>query len=164
MIFLGIDIGFDRCGFGILEFEMQTKKLSVISAGCITTNRQESIAKRLKCLTDDLNEIKHKYNPEFVSIEKLFFNRKNPTFEKVCMAKGVAMSVFASSELLEIEPKTMKKFITGSGNAGKAEIKAVLERILKIELKKIYDDTIDAIALGMYHAELKRFDLLKVNS
>jgi crossover junction endodeoxyribonuclease RuvC len=153
MIFLGIDIGYDRCGFAVLEYAKGSRNPSILSAGCITTSKEEDIFARLKSLSDDLVSIKNKYNPDYVSIEKLFFNRKNSTFEKVCMAKGVAGSIFSQCNICEVEPNTMKKYITGHGGANKKDIKIILEKILSMNLDKMYDDTIDALCLALYHCD-----------
>lgn len=160
MIFLGIDIGFDRCGFCALEYEFGQKEPVILSAGAILTDKKLSIQERLKILHRDLLEVKKKFKPEYVSIEKLFFHRKNMTFEKICMSKGVAMTVFADTVILEIEPKRVKKYITGNGNATKEEIRVLLEKIMNMDLKNIYDDTIDAVCLGLYHVDAVKLERL----
>lgn len=160
MIFLGIDIGFDRCGFCILEINFKQKKPEILSAGTITTERKLPIAERLKILQEDLVFLKKKYTPEFVCIEKLFFYRKNTTFEKICMAKGVALLTFSNAEILEIEPKAVKKFITGNGSADKQEIRRSLETIMNLDLKGILDDTLDAYILALYQIEDQRIEQL----
>ena len=135
----------------------KNKKPNILSAGCITTSRDEPIQLRLRCLSEDLNAIKQKYNPTHLSIEKLFFNRKNSTFEKICMAKGIALEIFADLEIEQIEPNKMKSYMTGNGKADKKEIKFVLEKILDRKLDKVLDDTIDAVCLALYHIDLVKF-------
>jgi crossover junction endodeoxyribonuclease RuvC len=164
MIFLGIDIGFDRCGFCVLETEDKFKNPKIITAGCITTDRSLSISKRLDTLNQDLLTLKEKYKPSFMSIEKLFFNRKNTAFEKVCMAKGIALMLFNESQILEIEPNTVKGHVIGSGRATKAQMRPILEKILSMDLSKIYDDTIDAICLGLYQVDYEKLNQQLANS
>lgn len=158
MTFLGIDIGFDRCGVSIITYDASNKRADVIFAGSILTDKQMSIGQRLGVLYEDLASIKAKYSPEFVSIEKLFFNRKNPTFEKVCMSKGIAMVLFKDCEILEVEPKTVKKVVAGNGGASKEDMRRVLQMILNKKLDHVYDDTIDAVCLALYHIEVKKLD------
>ena len=164
MIFLGIDIGFDRCGFAVLESDPKNKNPKILSAGCIVTSKEDSIFTRLKCLSEDLGSIKKKYSPDYVSIERLFFNRKNSTFEKICMAKGVAGAIFSECNICEIEPNKMKKYITGHGGADKKEIKVILEKILSMDLNKMYDDTIDAICLALFHCDFVKLENMSKRS
>lgn len=161
MVFLGIDIGYDRCGVAILDHDIKSNTTEIVFAGSILTDKKDSIAIRLKVLYDDLLTVKKKYSPEFMCIEKLFFNRKNSTFEKVCMSKGIAEMLFSEIEILEIEPKVVKSNVIGNGNATKSEIRTILEKILNRSLAKIYDDTIDAICLAKYQIEVIRVEKLQ---
>lgn len=161
MIFLGLDIGFDRCGFAVLAYDYKTRKQEILYAGSILTDKKLSIAERLKILHDDLISIKKKYQPEYMCIEKLFFNRENSTFEKVCMSKGIALMLFSDISILEVEPNRVKSVIVGNGHAKKPEIRMITEKILNRSLTKMYDDTIDAICLAMYHIEVRRVEKLQ---
>ena len=164
MTFLGIDIGFDRCGYAVLgtkggeeEGVMMRNEVEVVSAGVGGTDKGVGVEARLRVLYEDLVSLKKKYEPNYVSIEKLFFHRKNMTFEKICMAKGVAMLAFYDCEILEIEPKRMKREIIGDGNVKKSEIRPILEQLLGYSLQGVYDDTIDAVCLALYHERLVKF-------
>jgi crossover junction endodeoxyribonuclease RuvC len=161
MIFLGIDIGFDRCGIAILDHDIKKNTSEIVFAGSILTEKSQTIAQRLKVLYTDLLFVKNKYNPEYMCIEKLFFNRQNSTFEKVCMSKGVALLLFSDTEIVEVEPKRMKSIVVGNGNATKSQIKTVIEKLLARDLSKMYDDTIDAIGLAMYQIEATRLEKLQ---
>lgn len=160
MRFLGIDIGYDRCGVCVIEYDSKRNDSNIIFAGSILTNKKLSISERLKILHEDLVYIKKKYQPECMSIEKLFFNRKNMTFEKICMSKGVAMMLFSDIEILEVEPKRVKKCVVGDGNATKPEIRMVVEKVIGMELQSVLDDTIDALCLALYHCQEKRNEIL----
>lgn len=144
-LILGIDIGFGKCGYCLLE-----KEQTIISAGLIETSAKQDIQSRLIELKKDFEHLNNKFSPTHVVIEKLFFYRKNKEFEKVCMAKGVCLSTFSKSKILEIEPKVLKKLITGSGNSKKKDFRKFYIRKMNINLKNISDDTIDALALAEY--------------
>jgi crossover junction endodeoxyribonuclease RuvC len=161
MVFLGLDIGFDRCGFAVLAYDSRTRKNEILYAGSILTDKKLSIGERLKILHDDLLFIKQKYEPEYMCIEKLFFNRENSTFEKVCMSKGIAMMLFSDIQTLQVEPNKVKSTIVGNGHAKKPEIRMITEKLLNRSLAKMYDDTIDAICLALYHIEVERVENLK---
>ncbi len=145
MIILGLDIGYDRCGVCVYDSEN-----GILESCLITTNKKDSIALRLKTLREDLNHLKQKYNPNSVGIERLFFNRKNTVFEKICMSKGIALELFADCNINEIEPKKIKKELIGSGDASKQDVKNILSKLLKVDLEHYIDDVVDAIAIAVY--------------
>lgn len=163
---LGIDIGFDKCGYALLEYtegKVRSGNLQlpdIISAGYITSAKQRSISERITILFNDLSQIVKKYKPDIVGIEKLYFYRKNTVFEKVCMAKGVALLAFQKNKVkvIEMEPKLIKKYVTGNGNAEKKIVKQAVAKILKLDLKLIIDDTIDAVSIGMCAYEFDKYD------
>lgn len=160
MNFLGIDIGYDRCGVCVIDFSIDKNSFEIVFAGSIITDKKLSFKERLKILDDDLRFIKNKYNPSYMCIEKLFFNRKNMIFEKICMSKGVALLVFNDIEILEIEPKRVKNVVVGDGNATKSQIKEVLEKLLNKDLSKVLDDTLDALCLALYNIDQYKIESL----
>ncbi len=154
MIILGIDIGYDRCGFAVVDADI----MNVIDSGVILTDRELSFVKRLRVLREDMLYIQNKYLPMGVCIEKLFFYRKNKVFEKICMSKGVVLEIFADTVIYEIEPSKMKKDITGFGNATKEDIKKALSLRLGINFEDYIDDELDAISLALYGAQHTRLN------
>lgn len=146
MSILGLDIGYDRCGFAV--FSLITGDL--VEFGVIVTDQSILFKNRLKILREDLLYIKNKFKPIAISIESLFFYRKNKIFEKICMAKGVALEVFSDIDIFEIEPAKLKKIITGDGKAKKKDIRKSISLMLNHNFKSTTDDELDAIALGLY--------------
>lgn len=146
MYILGLDIGYDRCGFAVFDIDSD----NLLESGVITTDQNILFKERLRVLREDLMYIKNKFNPNALSIETLFFYRKNKVFEKICMAKGVAIEVFSDIDVFEIEPAKLKKLITGNGKAKKKDIRKSVSLILNYNFKNTTDDELDAIALGIY--------------
>jgi len=149
MITLGLDIGYDRCGFAFIE----TNGEVLLDSGIILTEKSLPINHRLNALRKDLAFLKKKYSPVALCIEKLFFHRKNTIFEKICMSKGVAMELFYESRIIEIEPKKAKREIIGRGDVTKKEVKALLGMQLSIDFTEYMDDEVDAIYLALYSAK-----------
>lgn len=149
MNILGVDIGYDRCGFAIIDSESNL----LIDSGIILTDKSLPFPERLRILREDMITIKKKYYPEAICIEKLFFYRKNQTFEKICMSKGVALELFSDILIQEVEPLKVKNKITGIGNASKEDMREILSQRLKMNFEKYVDDEIDAICLGLYMSE-----------
>lgn len=156
MVIFGLDIGYDRCGFSVIDVD--TKR--VIESGLVITEKKLDFSKRLKIIREDLLSIKNKYNPEGICVERLFFNRKNKIFEKICMSKGVVLELFSNTMIFEVEPLKVKKEMTGIGNASKDDMKKALSQRLNLNFDKYVDDEIDAICLGLYFAEHLEFQKL----
>lgn len=143
---LGIDVGYDRCGYAVIELSTA----NIINSGVIKTDALLVFKNRLRKLRHKMIYIKSRFKPKAISMELLFFYRKNKIFEKICMAKGVITEVFADLDIYEIEPAKMKKFTTGYGKAKKKDMRLSLKKMVAIDLKSKCDDEIDAIALGLY--------------
>ncbi len=149
MIVLGVDVGYDRCGFAAVD----VNTMNVVDSGIILTDKKQPFVKRLRVLREDMLYIQNKYFPVGVCIEKLFFYRRNKVFEKICMSKGVVLEIFADTVIHEIEPSKMKKGIAGFGNATKEDIKQALSFRLGINFDGYIDDELDAISLALYGAQ-----------
>ena len=63
------------------------------------------------------------------------------------MAAGITMGL----EIEEYSPKKIKQSITGNGNASKEQVSAMLNSLLKVELKDQYLDATDALAAAVCH-------------
>lgn len=148
MIVIGVDIGYDRCGIAV--YEIRQNKPVLIDAILIETDKKLEFKDRLGQLFSYLSEVKERFVPDILVVEKLFFYRKNTIFEKICMSKGVLYSVFSKQNIIEVEPRKVKKFFTGNGMAKKSDMKYIMEKFIGDKLLKKNDDVIDAIALALY--------------
>src|SRR5690242_9801045 len=99
---LGIDPGFDRTGWGVIEDA--GGKLKYIACGCIQTSAKDEYATRLQEVRDGLVELLKTHQPEVVSMEQLFFQTNVTTAMKVGMARGVAVLAVADAGLPLVEP------------------------------------------------------------
>ena len=83
MIILGIDPGIAIVGYGVVQYT--GNKFKTIDYGAITTKAHTKIDFRLNDVYDGVCELIHKYKPDAVSIEELFFNTnvKTQKFNKI---------------------------------------------------------------------------------
>ena len=70
-IILGIDPGFGRVGWGVVEYS--GGDIKHLAHGCIETNTKDSFVDRLVEIQKDLETIINKYQPEIAGVEDLFF-------------------------------------------------------------------------------------------
>lgn len=146
---LGIDPGFGRIGFGIIEGSDNDWK--VIDYGCIETDQKEEFTSRIVVLHKKLKLIIKKYNPTQSAVEDLFFYKNVKTAIKVGQARGVILLTLMQGGLPvhEFTPLQVKQSITGYGRAEKGQIQRVVKMLLKIKAKSIQDDAADALAVAL---------------
>ena len=97
MLVLGIDPGTAICGYGLVD--MTGNRLRPVFYGSILTDKDMLPELRLKKIYDDLCDIIEHFHPDFMSIEKLFFNRNVTTAIPVGQARGVALLAAANHGL-----------------------------------------------------------------
>lgn len=149
MIILGIDPGFARTGYGIVE--EKNKKLKVLDYGCLSTPAGMSFPKRLEKIHDGVSELIRKYRPEACAVEKLFFCKNAKTAIDVGQARGVVILTAAEKklEIREFTPLQVKQYITGYGKAEKQQIQKMVKLLLDLEETPKPDDAADALALAV---------------
>ena len=114
MVILGIDPGFGRIGYGIINFSNNQYK--ILEYGCITTPENSYFPKRLNKIEEDLEAIllRHK-NIDVASIEDLYFNTNTTTAIKVAQARGVILNTLSKHniDIYEYTPIQAKQAIVG---------------------------------------------------
>ncbi len=163
MIVLGIDPGFGRVGYGVIDYTKNQYK--VIEYGCISTEPNSDFPKRLKKIEQDLTEIIGKYKIDASSIEELYFNNNSKTAIKVAEARGVILNTLETNHIpiFEYTPLQAKLAIVGYGRADKQQVKTMVKRFLNLESMPKLDDTTDALAIAICHTNSCRIgDYVKV--
>jgi crossover junction endodeoxyribonuclease RuvC len=151
MIVLGIDPGFGRVGYGIIEYNKN--KYKVIEYGSITTDADMKFSKRLNKIEKDLSSVCSKYKIDVASVEKLFFNTNITTGIQVAEARGVILNTLENLniEVSEYTPLQIKQALVGYGRADKIQIKSMVKKFLNLETMPKLDDTTDALAMAICH-------------
>ncbi len=154
MRLLGIDPGFDRAGWGVIEDS--GARLSYIDCGCIQTSASDAYERRLQDVRDGIRDLIEKHKPDAVAIEQLFFQTNAKTAIKVGMARGVAVLAAADAGLPIVEPtpNQVKSGTTGQGNAEKKQVQEMVVRLLKLKEVPKPDDAADALAIAIVGAML----------
>lgn len=146
---LAIDPGYDRFGLAILE-KLGNKEVVVYST-CIETDKKSSQAERLTQIGLELENILKKHKPQKLVIEKLFFSVNKKTALGVAEVRGVALFLAQKNglQIYEFHPADVKIAITGNGKADKKAIYFMAKRLVTLPDRKMQDDEIDAICLGI---------------
>ena len=156
MVILGIDPGFARVGWGVLE--VQSSKFKVQSHGCIETSKNTESQDRLVTVYKEVCALIKKYKPDEVAIEELFFTNNAKTAFKVGEARGVIILAGAMQKIsvTSYTPLQVKIAVTGYGNADKTQVGRMIKAILKLDKMPKLDDTVDAIAVALTHSFTNR--------
>jgi len=154
-IIVGIDPGFGRCGYGVVEVTPQG--VGFIAAGCVETPRTSPQQARLGEIYSTLTRIVEKFKPDTLSIEKLFFARNTTTAVGVAESRGIALLVAHEHalKLREFAPLEVKMALTGYGRATKPQIKFMVSRLLGISHLPRQDDAVDALAIAITAAHTR---------
>ncbi len=158
MIILGIDPGYAIVGIGVLEYK--GNKFRPIEYNAITTHASEATSLRLKRIKEDIQEYLHKYKPDAVAIEELFFNNNAKTAIAVAQARGVLVAEVASSgiPIYEYTPLQIKQAVTGYGRAEKGQIQQMVKMLLNLNAIPKPDDAADALAVAICHAHSSKIN------
>jgi crossover junction endodeoxyribonuclease RuvC len=145
---LGLDPGFARTGYAIIECEKNDVK--AVAYGCIDTNAQRQYVDRLVELEDRLCSLLSRYHPTTVAVERLFFSKNAKTAIAVGQARGVLLTACAQRGLapIEIPPQAVKIAATGYGRAEKMQIQRMVRVIFHLSEIPKPDDAADALAVA----------------
>jgi len=150
-IILGIDPGTNIMGYGLIRQE--GSQLSLICSGVIQLSKFENHALKLKNIFERTLYLIDEYKPDELSIEAPFYGKNVQSMLKLGRAQGVAMAaaLFRSIPIFEYSPKKIKQSITGSGNASKEQVAAMLVNMLSFEQMPRYLDATDGLAAAVCH-------------
>ena len=148
---LGLDPGLGTTGWGLIEAD--GNRLSHIANGQIKTDSAAPLPKRLAALADQLEALLAEHRPEAAAIEEVFVNANPQSTLKLGQARGVAIMVAARSgiDVGEYAARLVKKAVVGTGSAEKAQVHAMVSRLLPAA-KIAGPDAADALAVAITHA------------
>lgn len=153
VIILGIDPGFAIVGWGVIE--SVRGRVRPIAYGAITTPAHTDLEYRLAMIEEDLTSLIEKYHPDEMAIEELFFDKNITTGIAVAEARGVILCTAYRKgvKIQEYTPMQVKQAVVGYGKAEKRQIIEMVTRLLDLPKPPKPDDTADAIAIAICHAQ-----------
>lgn len=154
MKIIGIDPGYERCGYAILE--ENSGDFSLFDFGTIRTSVGDPFLLRQSEIADDFQFLLDKYQPDLLAIEDLFFVKNVTTGMKVAHVRGVLLFLAQKFGCRVVEPKPVeiKQGFCGSGKADKKAICQMVQMMFGLENQPKIDDAADAIATGVVGARM----------
>jgi crossover junction endodeoxyribonuclease RuvC len=147
---LGVDPGLTRCGLGVVDGS-PGRPLSLVDVGVVRTSAQLALGERLVMLAGALDAWLDEHQPDAVAVERVFSQHNVRTVMGTAQASGVAVLAAARRGLPVAlhTPSEVKAAVTGSGRADKAQVAAMVTRLLKLDAHPRPADASDALALAI---------------
>lgn len=147
---LGIDPGLRRTGFGVVE--VRGSRLRYITSGIVRVPMGE-LPGRLRAILDGLGQVIAAHAPQQAAIEKVFVNANAQSTLLLGQARGAAIcaAVLHDLPLSEYTAQQVKQSVAGSGSAKKAQVQAMVRRLLALPGDPS-PDAADALACAICHA------------
>jgi crossover junction endodeoxyribonuclease RuvC len=149
---LGIDPGLTRCGLGVVEGAVG-RPLTLIDVNVLRTSSGVPVAERLVVIERGIDAWLDDYAPDAVAVERVFARSDSSTIMGTAQASGIAL-VAAARRGLPIAlhtPSEVKAAVSGNGRADKAQVGAMVTRILRLDAMPKPADAADALALAITH-------------
>nr|WP_279538881.1 crossover junction endodeoxyribonuclease RuvC [Allobranchiibius sp. GilTou38] len=149
---LGVDPGLTRCGLGVVEGGIG-EPVRMIAVGVVRTPPGDDPAERLLTLQTEIDEWLQRYAPDAVAVERVFAKANIKGIMGTAQASAVPMLAAArlGLPLAMHTPSEVKAAVTGNGRADKAQVTAMVTRILKLKVAPTPADAADALALAICH-------------
>ncbi|HIS78321.1 crossover junction endodeoxyribonuclease RuvC [Anaeromassilibacillus sp. An200] len=159
MIILGIDPGYAIVGYGIVRAECG--RYQPVHYGAITTPAGMEFGRRLELIYEETRLLFSRFQPQALSLERLYFQTNKTTAIGVAEARGVILLTAqqAGVPVFEYTPLQIKQAVTGYGQAKKPQVMEMTRRLLCLREVPKPDDTADALAMAICHGRASGSDL-----
>ena len=156
---LGIDPGLTRCGIGVVDVA-PNRRATLVYVGVVQTSPESPLADRLLAVSLGIREVLGEYRPTAMAVERVFAQHNLRTVMGTAQASGIALALGAEHGLAVglHTPSEVKAAITGYGAADKAQVGAMVARVLGLDAVPTPADAADALALAICHAWRGGFD------
>jgi crossover junction endodeoxyribonuclease RuvC len=149
---LGVDPGLTRCGLGVVDGV--PGRVALVAVGVVRTSPNADLGARLVALEREVEEWLDRHRPDAVAVERVFAQHNVRTVMGTAQAGAVAITCAARRGIPVAlhTPSEVKAAVTGSGRADKAQVGAMVTRILRLTELPRPADAADALALAICHA------------
>lgn len=145
---IGLDPG-QNLGYAVLSTDGNV--VGLIDYGVFRLNKKNknSYGKQIRILLDSLDNLFHKYNPDFVGYESIRFHKGN----SACQVYGfIKAGIEDACEIFCVRcdsmvPSTIRKVVFSDGHAKKLYVRKELENLFDVKFNNT--DESDAVACGI---------------
>ena len=146
---LGVDPGLTRCGLGVVDG--RPGRAVLVAVGVATTPASDALGDRLVALERVFERWLDLHQPDAVAVERVFSQANVRTVMGTAQAGAVAITCAARRGLPVVlhTPSEVKAAVTGNGRADKAQVGAMVARLLRLDGPPKPADAADALALAI---------------
>ncbi len=150
MVVLGIDPGLANTGYGVVRGT--GSRIEALAWGTIRTKAGEPQEQRLLALCEGLAAVIAEHPVEGAALESFFVHPVSTTAMGMAAARGALLVACARSgvAVTEYTPNQIKQSVTGSGRAGKEQVRQMVVRLSGADPDT--DHAADALAAAICHA------------
>ncbi len=149
---MGVDPGLTRCGLSVIE-SRAGRQVIALDVDVVRTRADEPLHRRLMAISDAVEHWMDTHLPDIIAIERVFANHNANTAMGTAQAAGV-IALAAARRSIDVHfhtPTEVKAAVTGNGRADKAQVTAMITKILALQQKPTPADAADALALAICH-------------
>jgi crossover junction endodeoxyribonuclease RuvC len=149
---IGVDPGLTRCGVGVVEGDLG-RRLRMVDVTVVRTAASAPTPQRLAEIQDAIEHLVATHRPDTMAIERVFADVNVMSVMGTAQASAAAMLVAARRGIpVHLHtPTEVKAAVTGSGRADKAQVTAMVTRLLRLTTAPRPADAADALALAICH-------------
>ncbi len=147
---LGVDPGLTRCGVAVVE-GAPGRRLETRHVGVLTTPADLELPQRLARIEAGLLALVQEHEPEVIAIERVFSQHNVRSAMGTAQAAAMALVIAGRLDLPVAlhTPTEVKAAVTGSGRADKAQVTAMVTRVLGLATPPKPADAADALAIAI---------------
>ncbi len=150
---VGIDPGLTRCGIGIVSTG-SGRRVVFEHVEVMRSPADASTPERLLQIGSGIQRLLDGEKPDAIALERVFAQQNLPSVMGVAQISGVVMFL-AEQRGIPVAlytPNEVKAQVTGYGSADKAQVTAMVTRLLGLGSPPKPADAADALALAIAHA------------
>lgn len=151
---LGLDPGLRRTGWGVVV--CAGSRLSLVAHGTLRIDEDLAMSQRLSDLLEAIAAVVDAHRPDEAAVEEVFVNANGRSSLLLGQARACSLigPARAGLPVAEYNTVTVKKAVTGTGTADKAQVGFMVRRLLP-GVGEAGADACDALAVAITHAHLR---------
>lgn len=160
MLVLGLDPGSRHTGYGLVE--SHGDHLRAVAHGRISCRSHEVLERRLHHISQQLDSLLTRWQPDAVVIETLFHGVNSRSLIVLAQARGALLARIAAAdfEVSEYSPAEIKSAVTGNGRADKSQVLRMVSLLLSVSPDDLNTDSADALAAAICYSHRRGMERL----
>jgi crossover junction endodeoxyribonuclease RuvC len=149
---LGVDPGLTRCGVGVVDGGPGRQPV-LVEVAVVRTPAGADLAERLLTVAGQVEAMMDRHRPQTVAVERVFSQQNVRTVMGTAQVSGV-VALAAARRGIPVAwhtPSEVKAAVSGNGRADKAQVTAMITRLLRLPAAPKPADAADALALAVCH-------------